>query len=240
MYKSRFEEFLSDGCRKMGFEIDNKTKNQFFKYKELLVEWNKKMNLTAIEDEKDIIIKHFLDSISIIPHIPDNCENCADIGTGAGFPGIPVKIMRSDIKVTLIDSLEKRVKFLNKVNEELKLKAIWAIHARAEDLGRDIKHREKYRVCTARAVASLNVLLEYCLPFVEVGGLFIAMKGSSIEEIKTSKNVLRVLGGEIIDIKREILPLSDIKRNVIIIRKFRQIPTSYPRKAGKPSKHPLI
>lgn len=236
---NELKELFIGGIKEYGIQLDTMQLELFFKYKELLLEWNKKINLTAIEDDRDIIIKHFIDSLSIVPYLKD-CKSLIDIGTGAGFPGIPVKIIQEDIDVVLLDSLEKRVSFLNTIISEMKLADIKAIHARAEDFGKESKNREYFDVATARAVANLPVLLEYSMPFVKIGGIFIAMKGSSIEEIDNSKKALKILGAEIETVKQFSLPFDEIKRNIIIIRKLRQTPTKYPRKAGKPLKEPLI
>ncbi len=233
-------ELLIDGAKEFNISLNEEQLNNFFKYKSILKEWNEKINLTAIEDDKDVIIKHFIDSLSIMPFIKDDGLSLIDVGTGAGFPGIPVKIARESIEVTLLDSLEKRVKFLNEVIKENALRGIKALHGRAEEMGVLTEYREKYDICTARAVSNLPVLIEYCLPFVKVGGCFIAMKGSSIEEISNSKKALDIIGGKIEEVREFNLPFTDSIRNIIIIRKFRQTPTRYPRKAGKPSKEPLI
>lgn len=233
-------DILTEGACEYGLELDSSKINMFMKYKDILKDWNKKINLTAIDDDKEIIIKHFIDSLSIIPCLKGTDKNLIDIGTGAGFPGIPVKISHSDIKVTLFDSLEKRVKFLNEVIDSLKLQGITAVHGRAEDFGKKPEYREQYDYAVARAVANLPVLLEYCLPFVKTGGLFIAMKGSNVEELDISSRALKILGGEIENVRKFTLPSSDITRHVITIKKLRHTPTNYPRKAGKPLKEPLI
>lgn len=250
------EVMLKEGAEAFSATLDSTRLQQLFKYKDLLLEWNQKMNLTAIEEEKDVIVKHFIDSFSILP-----CLRCGDtprsskgdsskgeesplklidIGTGAGFPGIPVKIMNERLEVVLLDSLAKRVGFLDTVIKELGLEKIKAVHGRAEEYGVKQDYREKFDVAVARAVANLPVLLEYCLPFVKTGGIFIAMKGSSTDEIESSNKALEILGGKIEEKKEFILPHSDIKRNIIIVKKYRQTPTKYPRKAGKPLKEPLI
>jgi len=233
------EFLLKEGARKFNIELEENQIEKFFKYKDMLKEWNNKINLTAIEEDRDIIVKHFIDSLSILPYIKNEQIDVIDVGTGAGFPGIPVKIVSSSVNVMLLDSLEKRIKFLNEVIRQLKLDAITTIHGRAEDFGANAKYREKFDIAVARAVASLPVLLEYCLPFVKVGGIFIAMKGSSLEEVSNSNKALELLGGEIQEIKEIVLPFSDAKRNIIIIKKFRHTLTKYPRKAGKPSRDPL-
>lgn len=234
------KELLLEGSSKFDIVLGEEQAGRFFKYKDILKEWNEKINLTAIEDDKEIIIKHFIDSLSIAPFIKDRGTKLIDVGTGAGFPGIPLKIVFPDLKVTLLDSLEKRIKFLDQVIKELGLKEIKAVHSRAEDKGVAADYREQFDIACARAVANLPVLLEYCLPFVKVGGYFIAMKGSSTEEIDNSKKALDILGGKIEDVKEFVLPSSDIKRNVVVVKKFRQTPTKYPRKSGKVSKDPLI
>ncbi|HHV98735.1 MAG TPA: 16S rRNA (guanine(527)-N(7))-methyltransferase RsmG [Clostridiaceae bacterium] len=231
---------LTEGAGEYGITLENSQVDAFMKYMDMLKEWNKKINLTAIEEDREIIIKHFLDSLSIVPYLANDNKNLIDIGTGAGFPGIPVKICKSEVEVTLLDSLDKRIKFLNEVVNNLELKGISAVHGRAEDFGQNLQYREKFDCAVARAVANLPVLLEYCLPFVKTGGLFIAMKGSNTEEVDMSSKALDVLGGEIENIYTLTLPFSDIKRNIITVRKLRQTPTKYPRKAGKPLKVPLV
>jgi 16S rRNA (guanine527-N7)-methyltransferase len=234
-------KLLKDGASEFNINLEKEDIESFFKYKETLLKWNKNINLTAITDDRDIIIKHFIDSISVVPYIGKDLKKVIDVGTGAGFPGIPLKIIKKDLNVTLLDSLEKRTKFLNEVIEKLDLKNIEVIHSRAEDKGVSGDFREKFDLALARAVANLPVLLEYCLPFVKTGGTFIAMKGSDIqEELDNSKKALEILGGEIKDVIKFNLPSTDIKRNIIIIKKFRHTPTKYPRKSGKPSKAPLI
>lgn len=238
--ESSLKELLIQGAKEYSLTLDDLQVESLLKYKEILKEWNEKINITAIEEDRDIIIKHYIDSMSIIPYLKNKSIKFIDIGTGGGFPGIPVKIAYNNIDVTLLDSLDKRIKFLNEVINILNMEKISTIHGRAEDYGLKQEFREKFDVAVARAVANLPVLLEYCLPFVNVGGIFIAMKGSSIEEAENSKKALTILGGKIEDIKELTLPFSDIKRNIVIVRKFRQTPTKYPRKAGKPSKEPLV
>jgi 16S rRNA (guanine527-N7)-methyltransferase len=230
---------LVEGARKYDVTLDPDKVEAFFRYAGLLKEWNEKINLTAIDGDRDIIIKHFIDSLSIMPFLKPY-GSMIDIGTGAGFPGIPVKIASNNINVFLLDSLEKRINFLNAVIDETGITGIKAVHGRAEDFGKNDAYREKFDMSVARAVANLPVLLEYCLPFVKIGGIFIAMKGSNIEEIDNSKKALDVLGGEIEKVEQFSLPFDDIKRSIIIIKKLRHTPTKYPRKAGKPSKEPLI
>ena len=233
------EMILKDGASEYGVHLEDMQVSALLEYKAILLDWNKKMNLTAIEDEKEVILKHFVDSLSIMPFLKD--VHCiVDVGTGAGFPGIPLKIAQPALEVVLMDSLEKRVTFLNTVISALQLKGISAVHSRAEDAGIAPQYREKFDAAVARAVASLPVLLEYCLPLVKTGGIFIAMKGSNVDEIAVSKKALDILGGKIEEIKEFMLPGSEMKRTIIVVKKLRQIPTKYPRKSGKPSKEPLI
>ena len=219
--------------------IDEEKAKKFQKYKDLLLEWNNKINLTAITEENEIILKHFIDSCTILKYIEDN-QKIIDIGTGAGFPGIPLKIMNESLKITLVDSLNKRVNFLNEVISELKLENIEGIHSRAEDLGRDNNYREKYDVATSRAVANLSTLLEYLMPFVKVGGKCICMKGSNAEEeILNGKNAIKSLGGKLTKSEMFEIPNTTIKRQIIEIIKETRTDNKYPRKAGTPTKKPL-
>lgn len=236
---TELEMCLKNGAAAFGAEIDDDMLRQLFRYKGLLLEWNEKMNLTAITDDKEIILKHFVDSLSIVPYIKE-AGSLIDVGTGAGFPGIPLKIVLPSLDTVLLDSLEKRVGFLGTAISELGLEGIKAVHMRAEDAGKSAEFRERFDAAAARAVASMPVLLEYCLPFVRTGGVFIAMKGSSTEEISMSEKALKILGGKIEEVKEFTLPDTDIKRSIVIVRKLRQTPTKYPRKAGKPSKEPLV
>lgn len=234
------KELLVSGAAEFNVNLTDDMVDNFFSYMSLLKEWNSKMNLTAIEEDRGVIIKHFTDSLSILPFVEDKELTLVDIGTGAGFPGVPLKIVRPALSITLADSLQKRLIFLDEVIKSLKLRKISTVHGRAEDLGQDKNHREKYDIAVARAVAGLPVLLEYCLPFVRPGGIFIAMKGSDIKEVQDSKKALSILGGEIVEVKSINLPFTDNERNLIIVKKFRHTPTGYPRKAGKPSKNPLV
>lgn len=212
---------------------------QFEMYSDLLVEWNEKVNLTAITEKDEIVLKHFIDSLTIAKYVDKN-DKLIDIGTGAGFPGIPIKIYYKDMNVTLLDSLNKRIVFLQNVIEKLNLKNINAIHSRAEELAIDSKYREKYDIATARAVSKLSTLIEYLMPYVKVGGKCICMKGPNVsEELKAAKNALKELGGEVEVVDNFKLPNSDLERNLIIIKKVKSTNKKYPRKSGMPTKSPL-
>ncbi len=237
---------LEDGCKQIEVPLTAENINSFRKYAEMLREKNKVMNLTNITDDEGIAMRHFVDSLTLVSYIRDEQAKqgtkeltLIDVGTGAGFPGIPLKVSIPEIKLALMDSLQKRLNFLNDVSTELELKGVKTIHARAEDGGRDKKYREKYDIATARAVASLPVLCEYCLPFVKVGGVFLAMKGHSEEEVKESNKAIALLGGTIEKIDEFMLPGTDMNRSVVVIRKLRHTPPQYPRQAGKPTKSPL-
>lgn len=235
------EQLLIKACEALNLSINEKQVEQFIKYKDLLIEWNKKINLTAITDEKEIVLKHFIDCISLMSvyKIEDNM-NIIDVGTGAGFPAVPIKIMCPDVNVTLLDSLNKRINFLNELIIQLELKNIFCIHSRAEDSGRDKKFREKYDLCVSRAVANLAVLSEYCLPFILVGGTFISFKSVNIDdELNEAKTAIKKLGAKIDSVKTVNIPYSDIQRSIVIIKKIRQTPSQYPRKAGMVSKQPI-
>lgn len=233
-------DLLVRGFKLFDIELTDKEISSFRHYYKMLIEWNEKINLTAIVDEREVVIKHFIDSVSVLPFFPDGVKSLIDVGTGAGFPGIPVKIVRNSMNITLLDSLEKRVNFLNSVINETGLTGIHAIHGRAEDFGQDNEYRECYDVGIARAVSALPVLCEYVMPFVRVGGYFIAMKGANVkDEISEGEKAVTVLGGEVEDVKNFKLPFDNIERNVILIKKLRHTPTKYPRKSGKPAKSPI-
>lgn len=225
--------------KQIDIEFNDKQLSQFYEYMNLLLEWNEKINLTAITEPEEVILKHFIDSLTINKYIEKN-KSIADVGTGAGFPGIPLKIYRPDLNVTLVDSLNKRINFLNEVIVKLDLKDINTVHSRIEDFGKDKKYRESFDYVTARAVANLTTLSEYLIPISKVTGKCICMKGNDVkEEIKDSEKAINVLGGKITKVDEFKLPNSDISRNVIIIDKVRNTPNRYPRKAGVPSKEPL-
>lgn len=239
MELNEFCKEIEEKSSKIDINLDNEICNKLYNYMNLLLEWNEKINLTAITDEKEIILKHFIDSFTINKFI-NSGDKMLDIGTGAGFPGLPIKIIRAEVDVFLMDSLNKRINFLNEVIESLQLKNIEAFHSRAEEMAKNNKFREKFDVVTSRAVAKLNILLEYMLPYTKVNGKCLCMKGPNIEEeIKEAEKALKILGGEIEKIEKIILPDSNIERNIIIIRKKSATPLKYPRKAGMPTKEPL-
>lgn len=225
-----FKNYLFNTSKAFGISLTDANIEEFDIYKNFLLEYNEKVNLTAIKEPEDIAVKHFIDSLSVLKfcEIKQNA-NLIDIGTGAGFPGVPIKILRKDINLTLLDSLNKRIVFLDQLIKKLNLKAD-LIHARAEDKGKS-DLRETFDIAVSRAVASLDVLSEYCLPFVKTGGLFISMKGSNVDqEISAAKDILTALGGKIIETISFDLP-DESKRNVIVIKKQRETPTKYPRTA---------
>jgi len=235
----QFIDRMRHDAAEFGITLDERMCGRFSRYADLLVEWNQQVNLTAITDEEDIVVKHFVDSLTAVLLLPQGAS-VVDVGTGAGFPGIPFAIVRPDVSVTLLDSLDKRVRFLSAVAGELGLPNIRTQHGRAEDFGNDPLWRDTFDVSTARAVASLPVLLEYCLPFVKPGGFFLAMKGPGArEEADAAEKALQVLGGRIVEIRSFLLPDTDMERNLVIVKKAGRTPKGYPRKSGKPAKAPL-
>lgn len=238
-----FEDFknkINSKLASINIELSESKIKQFYIYMEELIEWNKKINLTAIVEMDDIIDKHFIDSLTASKYIKDG-DTVIDVGTGAGFPGIPLKIERENLKIELLDSLNKRINFLNEIITKLELKNIITTHARAEDESVKPEKREQYDVAISRAVANLPVLLEYLLPFVKIGGTCICMKGSNIEEeLKISEKALKELGGQIEKIDTFKLPNTDVTRNILVVKKIKQTPKKYPRKAGTATKTPII
>lgn len=238
--EKELQEYFKKLAKDINVEINDEEINEFSIYMDLLLEWNEKINLTAITEKNEIILKHFIDSLTIYKYIKEN-DKIADVGTGAGFPGIPLAIMKNKNEVNLVDSLNKRINFLNEVIQKIELENVIAIHSRAEDLGKDKKYREKFDIVTSRAVANLTVLVEYLLPLVDVGGYCICMKGPNIEEeLNQSKFAIRTLGGKIEKVEKIILPDSDFERNIVIIKKEQYTDKRYPRKAGMPLKNPLL
>ena len=239
MNKEEFKKVFMEYAKKIDIDINEEQINKFYDYMNLLIEWNNKINLTAITDYNEIILKHFVDSLTINKCIKEN-NYVVDVGTGAGFPGIPLKIIRDDIKIVLVDSLNKRINFLNEVIKELNLKNIETVHARAEEFGRNKKYRQKFDIATSRAVANLSTLSEYMIPLVKINGRCICMKGKEIkEELKDSLNAIKVLGGKVENVEEFELADNDINRSIIYILKEKDIPNKYPRKAGTPSKDPI-
>lgn len=232
---------LEDQLQKIGLKLSVRQSEQFNRYYEILVEWNKVMNLTSIVEYEEVVRKHFVDSLALSSSY-DLCsiDTIIDIGTGAGFPGIPLKIAFPHLRVTLLDSLNKRIKFLDHVISELELENIRTIHGRAEDFAKKNEYRESYDLCVSRAVANLATLTEYCLPYIKLGGSFISYKSGDVdEEIAKSEKAIQVLGGDLNDIIRFQLPDTDIHRSFVKIDKIKHSNRKYPRKAGLPSKEPI-
>ena len=236
-----FRDYLREAAEAYGLCLTERMAEQFELYYELLLEWNKKINLTAITEPKEVAIKHMIDSLSCLDEkaFPIGAS-VIDVGTGAGFPGIPIKIFRPDLKLTLLDSLNKRIKFLQEVVERLELHEVECIHARAEEGARNKRLRENFDVAVSRAVARLQVLAEYCMPFVRIGGYFVALKGMKYaEEAKDGEHAAKVLGGAPCRAVPVHLPSLEDKRAVLYIEKVKATPKAYPRKAGTPDKNPL-
>lgn len=232
---------LAQGLSAMGYESPETMTEKFLKFRSMLLEWNEKINLTAITDDEGIIYKHFLDSITCLEAPIDfGGKRILDLGTGAGFPGIPMKIVRPDLKITLMDSLNKRVHYLKEVCKVLELDGVSCLHARAEEAARQKDMREQFDIVVSRAVANMSTLSEYCLPFVKVGGYFIAQKTEeAVEEIKAAQKAIRLLGGELLQIIPVQVPETDLKHNLVVIKKVKATPPAYPRKAGTPAKKPI-
>jgi 16S rRNA (guanine(527)-N(7))-methyltransferase GidB len=231
---------FEEGLMEFGIQLTDVQKQQFIDYYELLIEKNKVMNLTAITEFQEVVTKHFIDSISLVKVCDLKNQKLLDLGTGAGFPGIPLKIVFPDLDIVLLDSLNKRILFLNEVIQKLNLKNIIAIHGRAEDIGKDKKYREQFDLCVSRAVAKLSSLSEYCVPFVKKEGFFIPYKSGKVEEeLIESAKAIKTLGTKLEDVKAFKLPGTDIERTLVVLKKCLNTPSKYPRSAGKPSKEPL-
>ena len=235
-------QIFENKLNELGITLTDKQKQQFDKFYELLVEWNKVMNLTGITEYEEVNEKHFVDSLSIVKAIDiEKVKTVIDIGTGAGFPGIPLKIAFPHLKVVLLDSLNKRINFLNVVIAELGLTDIKTIHGRAEDYAKQTEYREKFDLCVSRAVANLSTLSEYCLPYVNIGGMFISYKSGEIdEEMEKSKKAVQILGGNLENTVKFQLPGTEIGRSFVKIKKIKNTAKKYPRKAGLPAKEPII
>ena len=239
MEKLEFNKKMQEKSSELDINFSVEQLEKFYRYMELLIEWNEKMNLTAIIEPNEIILKHFVDSLTIIKYLK-NVKTLVDVGTGAGFPGIPVAIMMSNLEITLVDSLNKRLIFLEEVIKELRLTNVKLVHSRAEEFGQNKMYREKFDIATSRAVANLSTLSEYLIPLVKINGNIISMKATQAEEeIEQAKNAIKELGGKINKIKEFNLPQSDIGRTIILISKEKQTPAKYPRKAGTPNKEPI-
>ena len=240
MEENEFKEKMQEKSKILGFDFSVEQISKFYKYMNMLIEWNEKINLTAIIEPNEIILKHFIDSLTIYKDIP-NKSSVVDVGTGAGFPGIPLAIMNESLKITLVDSLNKRLIFLQEVINELNLKNIELVHARAEEFGQNKKYREKFDIATSRAVANLSTLSELCLPYVKENGKFIPYKAEKAEaEIEAAQKAVDLLGGEISDKIEFQLPGGDMGRTLVVIDKIKKTPKKYPRKAGTPAKMPIV
>ncbi len=228
--------------REQGIQLTDKQLKQFDLYYDLLIEWNKKVNLTAITEKEEVYLKHFFDSITPSFYFDfEQVETVCDIGAGAGFPSIPLKICFPHLHITIVDSLNKRINFLKQLIDTLDLNYIQLVHGRAEDVGQQKEHRAYYDLVTARAVARMSVLSEYCLPLCKIGGTFIALKGASASEERTdAKKAINVLGGEAQEEHRFILPIEESERSIVVINKVKNTPKKYPRKAGTPAKSPIL
>ena len=237
-------KLFSQGLEELRIDLSNDQIDQFVKFYEMLVEKNKVMNLTGITEFNEVIVKHFIDSLALVKVIDkdklSDDISIIDIGTGAGFPGIPLKIAFPEIKITLLDSLNKRINFLKEVSEELGFENIEFIHGRSEDFGRNPQYREKFDICVSRAVANLATLSEFCVPFVKVEGSFVSYKaGDCGEEISNSIKAVEKMGGKIINQLEYVVPTSDLNRVLLVIKKEKATPKLYPRKAGTPAKEPI-
>ena len=235
------ETFIAQ-CAAHGLVLNDQQIAQFERYYQLLVEWNEKMNLTAITQREEVYLKHFYDCLMVLWNMPleEYALQLCDVGAGAGFPSIPLKIAHPELQVTIVDSLQKRLTFIEHLAEELGLEGVSCVHGRAEDVGQDPAYRGQFDIVTARAVASLNVLAEYCLPLVKIGGQFLALKAQkSDQELEEARAAIRILGAKLIKVTEDQLPVEAADRRYILIQKTKETPNKYPRKAGKPAKNPI-
>jgi len=233
---------LDQGCQEMGIVLDGEQRQQFVDFYEYLVEKNKVMNLTGITEFQEVLVKHFLDSLACVKAVDiKKVKRMMDVGTGAGFPGVPLKIAFPHLEACLLDSLKKRVNFLEETFDLLKLTDITAVHGRAEEYAKNKAYRESFDLCVSRAVSNLATLSEYCLPYVKVGGSFISYKSGTVqEEAEQAEKAVKILGGKIRDVVYFSLPDSKIQRSLVVIEKVKSTPGKYPRKAGTPLKEPLV
>lgn len=229
-----FYDRMSQSAQEVGMTLSRHQYDQFMRYKELLKEWNEKMNLTAITEDEGIITKHFMDSIKAFKfEVLKEAKTVIDVGTGAGFPGFPIKIMNNDVQLTLLDSLNKRLNFLRAVSQDLEMEHVSFIHSRAEDGGRDPLLRDSFDIAVSRAVANLTLLTELCLPYVKVGGYFIALKGPAVEtEVNDAKHAISLLGGKLHEIIEIVIEDTDLKHNLVVIKKLKATPKAYPRSSS--------
>lgn len=236
-----FYNLMKTAADEVNIEFNEQMYDRFIKYMRLVQEWNQKINLTAITEDEEFIKKHFIDCIKVFKSDElKNAKTVIDVGTGAGFPGMPIAILREDIEVTLLDSLNKRINFLNLVVKELGLKNVTTIHSRAEDGGKNKDLREKFDIATSRAVANMAVLSEFCLPYVKVSAYFVALKGPAIEEeLENSKKALDILGGKLLRVDKTVIEGTDLNHNIVVVEKVKECPKTYPRKAGTVTKKPL-
>ena len=237
----KFFDLMAKAAEDVGLQLSQEQYEGFMKYMRLLQEWNEKINLTAITEDEEVVKKHFIDCIKAFKRDEfKKAETMIDVGTGAGFPGLPIAIMRPELKVTLLDSLNKRINFLNTVVNELGLKNVTTIHSRAEDGARNKELREKFDIATSRAVANMSVLSEFCLPYVKVGGNFIALKGPAVDqEIEESRNAIGTLGGKLVDIYEVNIEETELRHNLVVVEKVKACDKIYPRKAGTITKKPI-
>lgn len=237
----RKSRLLEEGAKYFQITLSSEQVRQFMEYYDLLMEWNQVMNLTAITEFDEVMQKHFVDSLALAGVMDlTSCRRLIDVGTGAGFPGIPLKIAFPHLQVVLLDSLNKRVRFLNAVIEKLELSDICAVHGRAEDVARKEEYRESFDLCVSRAVSNLSTLSEYCIPYTKIHGCFVSYKSGNVdEELQQAKRAVKLLGGNIKHCEKFSLPGSDMERSLVVIEKEKKTPGTYPRKAGIPGKEPL-